>query len=176
MANKGVILGITELQARIKRAPVNLQRQVANILKAGAEDIAGEAKQRAPVDQGFLKNFISAKVVDPMTTEIVSASSISPYVEFGTRSKAKIPAGLEEYAAQFLSPAYQAGPVLSELSAKEAIFAWCKRKGIPKDIWFPIYISIMVNGIKPHPFFFVAYERIKPIIINQVEKALKDVI
>lgn len=177
MADYPGIIGMDHLLDRLRKAPDNITKQVDQILSRGAEDIAGEAKQRAPVDQGFLKNEIKARHVEILSHEVVSLNSISPYVEFGTLHKVQIPSGLEEYAAQFkgdfASGTYSEG---GGLTAQEAIFAWCKRKGIEEDAWWPIYISVITTGSKAHPFFFPAVERIKPIIINQVEKALKDVI
>jgi hypothetical protein len=81
-----------------------------------------------------------------------------------------VPADQQEYAAQFK------GSGLSSLSAKEAVFAWCKRKGIPKKAWYAVYLKVMRVGTSPHPFFFPAANRIKPIIIDRVEKAIKTAI
>jgi HK97 gp10 family phage protein len=177
MANNNGFDGMDKLMDRLRKAPTNVVNKVSQIIKAGAQDIAGEAKQRAPVDQGFLKNEISAKENDPLESEVVSANVISPYVEFGTGEKVQIPNGLAEYAAQFKGD-FASGTLSlgGHLTFKEAIFAWCKRKGIEEELWYPIYISIGIHGIEAQPFFFPAANRVYPIIINQVEKALKDVI
>lgn len=156
-----------ELLARLRAAPQKITAVVSAELQDGAQAIEAEAKQRAPGDQGFLRNMITSIKLDPLNWEVVSGAAYSPYVEFGTGAKVDIPAGLEEYAATF-----KGAGAPSNLSAKEAIFAWCERKGIDKSAWYAIYISVMANGIYPHPFFFPAANRITPIIIDRVNKAL----
>lgn len=165
------ITGLGELRARLAKAPQNITKVVSAELQDGANGIAAEAKQRAPGDQGILRNLISAAKIDPLNWKVVSGADYSPYLEFGTGAKVSIPAGLEEYAAQF-----KGGGQSSVLSAKEAIFAWCERHGIDKEAWYAIYISIMANGIKPQPFFFPAVNRQTPIIIDRVKKAIGDAI
>jgi len=175
MPNNPAIIGLTEAQRKIFRLQDKLLRQVDRELADGAQSIAAEAKQRAPGDQGTLRQQISSRKLEANTWEITSNAEYSPYVEFGTLEKVQVPAGLEEYAAQFkgnfASGLYSEG---GALTAKEAIYAWCKRKGIDQQLWYPIFVSIMVHGVTPQPFFFPAYERIKPIIIDRVQKLLNN--
>lgn len=171
------IQGMIELRRRLQAVKVTLPATISAELQDGANAIAAEAKQRAPGDQGILRNLISAAKIDPLQFEVVSGAEYSPFLEFGTGAKVSIPPGLEEYAAQFkgdfASGTYSEG---SGLTAKEAIFAWCERQGIEKELWYAIYVSVMTNGINPHPFFFPAVNRITPIIIDRVNKALDKVI
>lgn len=173
MSNTPQIQGLTDLLARLQAAPQNITSAVSAELADGAKSIAGEAKQRAPADQGILRNLISVNKVDVLNFEVVSGASYSAYIEFGTGEHVDIPAGLEEYAAQFqgnfTAGAYSEG---GELTFKEAIFAWCKRKGIDKGRWYAIYVSIGLHGSPAHPFFFPAAQRQTPIIVSQVEKAV----
>lgn len=168
---------MAELRQRLSQADANITAVVATELQDGAQSIAAEAKQRAPGDQGILRNLIGAVKVDPLNWEVVSAAEYSPYLEFGTGQYVSIPAGLEEYAAQFKgnfsSGTYSEG---GGLTFKEAIFAWCERHGIDKELWYAIYISVAVHGIHPQPFFFPAAQRLTPIIIDGVTKALEKVI
>lgn len=168
------IKGISELLARLKAAPANLTAAISAELQDGAQAIAAEAKQRAPADQGILRNEIGASKTNDLSFQVFSGASYSPFLEFGTLSKVDIPAGLEEYAAQFKSGGLTG--VGSSLTLKEAIFAWCSRQGIDEKLWYPIYVSIAVNGIHPQPFFFPAVDRQSPIIVKRVEDALKDAI
>lgn len=170
--NAPVIKGMAELQARLKNAADNLPKAVGVELKDGANAIAAEAKQRAPGDQGFLRNMISVETVDNLHYNVISAADYSAFVEFGTRQQVQIPPGLEEYAAQFRGNGASSP---TGLTAKEAIFAWCQRQGIDQKLWYPIYISIMTKGIEPRPFFFPAADRIAPIIVSNVEKVLNDI-
>lgn len=161
----------------IDQLTIELRQEIDGELKDGADQIARLAINNAPADQGFLRNQIKSVKTNELEYEVVSLSSYSPYLEFGTMEKVSIPAGLEDYAAQFkgdfASGTYSEG---GELTFKEAIFAWCQRKGIPQELWYAIYISIGIHGIEARPFFFPAVEQMRPIIIQNVEKAVKNVI
>jgi|GEM_PF-900892 len=173
MADNPAIVGIDELRQRLYRAQDKLVRDVDRELRDGSQAIVAEAKQRAPGDQGTLRQQIDYHQVEALRYEITSNAEYSPYIEFGTMEKVRIPDGLEEYAAQFKGNF--ASGLYSEangLTAKEAIFAWCQRKGIDEKLWYPIYVSIMVHGITPQPFFFPAFNRISPIINDRVQKVV----
>lgn len=150
---------------------------ISGDLKAGAEAIARKAKRNAPTDQGFLREGIGARRISDFEYEVYSNSVYSPYVEFGTLEKVSIPAGLEDYAAQFkgdfASGTYSQG---GELSFKDAIYAWCQRKGIPEEAWYAIFISIWRTGTKPQPFFFPAVEEQRPLIIQQITQDVNDIL
>lgn len=173
MSSVPQIQGMTELLGRLRKAPQKITALVSAELQDGAQSIASEAKQRAPGDQGFLRNLINSVKVDPMNWEVVSPAEYSPFLEFGTGEHVSIPPGLEEYAAQFKgdfsSGTYSIG---GALTFKEAIFAWCARHGIEKELWYAIYVSIAIHGIHAQPFFFPAAQRLTPIIIDRVNKAL----
>lgn len=173
MNSAPIIQGMAELLARLKSAPQAISSKVDAELSDGAQSIAAEAKQRAPADQGILRNEIGAGKVGPLNYEVFSGADYSPFVEFGTLEKADIPPGLEDYAAQFkgdfANGTYSSG---SGLSFKEMIFAWCERKGIEKALWYPIFVSIAIHGTQAQPFFFPAVNRITPIIIDRVNRAL----
>lgn len=167
------IIGLTELQKRLYKMQDSLLRSVDRELNDGAQAIAAEAKQRAPGDQGTLRQQIASRKVEANIYEVTSNADYSPYLEFGTLEKVRVPAELQEYAAQFkgnfASGLYSKG---GALTAKEAIFAWCQRHSIEKELWYPIYVSIMIHGIEARPFFFPAFNRISPIIIDRVQKIL----
>lgn len=161
------IKGLDALRGRLRDMPATLARVVDKELEDGCQSIVAEAKQRAPVDQGILVNEIGFQKVNDLAYAVYSNALYSAYVEFGTRANVSIPPGLEEFASQFIG-----SPGASSLSAKEAIFAWCKRMGIDPKAWYAIYITLMVSGVKPHPFFFPAVNRILPIMINRITKTL----
>lgn len=177
MSDNLQIQGMAELLARLRQAPQAITSAVSAELQDGAQSIAAEAKTRAPADQGFLRNEIGTEKVDNLNFKVFSGSEYSPFVEFGTGEKVNIPAGLEDYAAQFKGD-FASGTLSAAtgLTFKEAIFAWCERKGIDKKLWYAIYISIGIHGIEPQPFFFPAVTRLTPIIIDRVNKALEDAI
>jgi len=167
------IIGLKELKIRLQKAQDKLFRDVDRELNDGARAIASEAKQRAPGDVGTLRQAIDSRKVEANKYEVFSNAEYSPYVEFGTLEKVQVPAELAEYAAQFkgnfASGLYSEG---GALTAKEAIFAWCQRHSIDKDFWYAVYISVVTYGIEAKPFFFPAFNRISPIIIDRVKKVL----
>ncbi len=164
------VKGLKELQARLKKANTSLTKEVGAELKQGANDMVAEAKSRAPKDTGFLWNEISNSAIDQLHYEVVSGAIYSPFMEFGTRTLVEIPEGLEEFASQFIK--LDTG---TSLEAKEAIFEWCRRKGVKKDLWFWIFLKIMTVGVKPRPFFFPALAKVTPEIINKVKNVLNDI-
>lgn len=163
------VVGLKELQDRIKNLPDKLVKRIDAELKYGAEGIAAEAKSNAPGDQGILRQEISAGKLDTLSYYVVSGALYSAYVEFGTRTKVSVPAELADFAAQFIH-----GGAASSLSAKEAIFEWCRRHGIDRKAWYAIYISIMIKGTRPQPFFFPAFFHQRPIIIKNIQQAITD--
>jgi HK97 gp10 family phage protein len=165
------IEGLDELLAKLKGMPAAIVKGVDIELKDGAEQIAGIAKSNAPANTGLLQQGIGAEKEGDLSYNVYSNAEYSAFVEFGTLTKVQIPPGLEEYAAQF-----KGGTAPGALSAKEAIFAWCRDKGIEEAAWFAIFISIMTNGIEPQPFFFPAKDIQEPKIIQSVENALKEAV
>lgn len=162
--------GMDELLAKVKGLAGKVSSAVAAEIQDGAQLIAADAKAAAPGDQGFLRQQISAIKINPTTWQVVSGADYSAFMEFGTGTKVQIPAGLEEYAAQFKG----GGASDSALTPKEAIFQWCERQGIDKALWYAIYVSIMINGIEPQPFFFPSVLKNTPIIIDKVKQAIND--
>ena len=158
--------GLNEVLAKLKNASSEVVAEVDAELQAGAKDVERDAAKAVPVDVGFLKNAISSKRVDDLSYEVVAQESYAPYVEFGTRSKVKIPEGLEAYAAKFRGKSDKKGAWL-------AISAWCKRKGIEKSKWYSIYKKIMTEGVNPQPFMFPALQKNLPKIVGRIEKVLK---
>lgn len=159
------ISGFKEFADKCNKLPAELLHDFDEAAEFAAADWELKAKQDAPKDIGFLAGGISHKKNKPGDWEVVSAAEYSAYMEWGTRGKARVPADLAAYAAQFKGPTGQA-------DAKKFIFAWAKRVGLPEDAWWPVYISIMVNGVNPHPYFFVQ----QPVIETQFIKDLKQII
>jgi len=165
------IKGFDELQQRLGSAAPRLNAKVGAVIQAGANDIAGIAKINAPADIGFLRNQIGSSQVDQLHAEVFSGASYSAYVEFGTRTYVSVPAEFSEYASQYIGSAGS-----SELGAKDAIFEWCRRKGIDKNAWWAIFISIMTKGIKPQPYFFPAVNQGTAQILSDVKDVVDEVV
>ena len=149
---KGITIevkGLQQLTNKLQHTARNINKEAEAITRDAANNFAQRAKAAAPADQGILRNGISVNKAGPLMYEVVSSADYSAFVEFGTRSKARIPPGLEKYIEKTTS-----GTATSAGSAKEVIYGWCQRKGIEPRLWFVIYVSIMTKGIEPRPFFF----------------------
>lgn len=154
--------GYESLMKALKELPEEKLQEVEDEFEAAAYMIETLAKQYAPKDQGQIANSISNRKTGPITFEVVVQKSYAPFVEFGTKSKVQIPAELQAVAAQYRNGQRNGG------SMKKAIYDWAKRKGIPKERWYVIYRSILVNGIRPHPFFFRSFFQVRPKLIKRI--------
>lgn len=165
MPSTVTISGFKEFADKARKMPDELQAEFDEAAGFAAATWEQGAKRMAPKDVGFLANGISVQKLAPMERDVVSAAEYSPWIEWGTRLKVRVPAELSSYASQFKGKSTGSG-------AKKFIFAWAKRKGIAPEAWYPIYISIMVNGINPQPFFFVQ----KSIVQKQFISDLKQIV
>lgn len=171
---KGVTIevkGYDKLKKQLTAMPAQLKKEVGAEIGFAAEEVAELARTDAPADQSFLRQQISVNKIDELNYEDVSGADYSGYLEFGTRTQVQIPAGLEDEAA-----AAKSAKGATSGSVRQAIFEWCRRKGIEESAWFPIYLSIMIKGIKPHPFWFKQLARVEPKLIKNIENVLEDLV
>ena len=177
MPNVVTLTGFKEFEAKLKKMPDILKSEVSGEVKSAAEEWAKLAKETLALpypsgawDSGFLAGGIDAKHGGDkdMTSEVTSAMSYSAYMEWGTKSRAKVPADLTSYASKFRGPTG-----ISDTDPKELIYAWAKRKGIPEQYWWPIYWSIKKKGVKPHPFFFIQKPIIQKLLFAGVKKIVE---
>lgn len=159
--------GLGSYLQKLRMAPKQMQEEVGFELLDGVNRMAAGAKKDAPGNQGILRSEISGRKTGPLQCEYVSGALYSGYLEFGTRSLVHVPAGLEAYAAEV-----KAQKNTSSLKAKEAIFLWCKEKGIEESAWYPIFIKLMVVGMTPHPFFFKQVAIVEPSIKKNIQNVL----
>jgi hypothetical protein len=167
LANFITIKGGKELEKRIRDLDKEIQAEVGEETFQSAKTWEQRAKMDAPVDQGLLRSQIRGSKTGKLESEVASPAEHSAYLEFGTKSKVRIPAGLAGYAAQFRG----GGPAKGD--AKKFIYAWMDRVGIPKENQWSVFISIIVNGIKPQPFFFVHQPFVNKEFIKNVNNILK---
>lgn len=162
----------------------------AEVNSAAADFVAG-ARRDAPIDQGVLKGSISYSREAPMVYPVVAQKFYAPFVEFGTKGKYKPIPGTEAIAAQFKG--YKGGDFMELL---RMIVRWVARKGITgrysvktkkrlgskvdkyaedyAAAW-PIALSILKNGIRPHPYFFKQQEVVWPKMVERIKKQLEDI-
>lgn len=182
------VRGLDKLMRKVGEIPQDIRDETDALMSLASNNLVNKAVESAPVDQGILKSQITFKRSEAMKYEVVSGASWSAFIEFGTKSRVKVPAEFAAYAAQFKGKRGAPGK-----GFYDSILAWVKRKkitgsydvktrrrtgsGVDKQIEdeqtaFAIYLSIMRHGVKPHPYFFVHV----PAIRTQFEKGMKQVI
>jgi HK97 gp10 family phage protein len=163
------VQGLDRLLKVFDQLPKQVQKELQAELRITAKEIRDGAKKDAPADEARLRNSISVTEPGSLTFEVVAQTSYAGYLEFGTKTKTSIPAGLENIASQLKGPAGgQGNPI-------DALQQWVKRKGLAgtygaksrrrqgskatkeqqdRQVAFLIWRKIKKVGIKPRPFFF----------------------
>lgn len=186
------VQGLNRLQGKIKAAPAKLRKEIGGELKDSANRINAKQLRLLPIDEGGLKQGTIVKHTSDLEHELLSSKRYAPFMEFGTKSKAVVPPELQEFAKQF----NQSGPKTKFEDFLKIIAAWVRRKGIAgkysvkskrrlgskatqaaedEAVAWPIAVSILRKGVKPHPFFYAPYLEEKPKIIKQVKKILDSI-
>jgi len=147
-------INIGKLLNQINSFGNDAKRMAVAITNSTADSIVADAKQRAPVNFGQLRLSIAKTdaTIQLNRSLIFSNAPYSAYVEFGTGTKVKIPAGFESLAAKYRG---KGGGSFDNLL--DNIRDWCKKKGIDEKLAYPIAVSILRTGIKPQPYFIPAY-------------------
>lgn len=181
--------GMENLTKRLKTIQDDLTKGVAEEISASTMKIEKDAKRNAPVNIGTLRQSIHGEsTLNGMTGKVTVDASYGAYVEFGTGGKVKIPAGYEDFAAQFKG---KSGGSLEDFI--RALTLWVKRKGLAgtysvktsrrlgsksvkesqdEKLARFLAIKILKNGIRPQPFLIPAYEDEKPKLFNRLKKLL----
>lgn len=186
------IKGLDKLQKRLSTLPTKLKKEVGAEIQDGGRRINAKQLRLVPVDEGGIKQSTVPKKVNELNIELTSSKHYVPFMEFGTKRRVRIPAELTSYAAQFK----QSGPKIGLEEFLKIITAWVRRKGIAgrysvktrrrvgskatqqtedEQAAYPIALSILRHGVKPHPFFFQPFFDERESIVKNVEKVLKDI-
>ena len=180
------VRGLEKIQQKLGNLPHQIIDETDAIMASIGNEFVNRAVEDAPVDQGVLKNAITHEVLGEMKHRVVSGASWSAYIEFGTKSRAQIPADYASYAAQF-----KGGGKGSGKGFYDSILAWVKRKGIVQKVKgesrvdrqigieqaaYAIYPSIMRHGVRPHPFFFKQLPQAQVYINKRLDQMVKRVI
>jgi HK97 gp10 family phage protein len=168
---KGFVLDVRSFDkvlSNLESKKADIRRKADAAVDNNCQTIANNAINDAPVNMGDLRAAITVRRGNKeLFREVVAQTVYAPFVEFGTMSYVDVPPELEEYAQQFR------GQGKGENSAWSMISAWCERKGIDKKAWYPIYLSVMRNGIHPHPFMWPNVINQKPQLINDLKETIK---
>jgi HK97 gp10 family phage protein len=162
------VQGINDAIKALKKYEAEVVRDTAKEMNKAMLMTQTEAKLNAPVNFGRLRSSIvttKAKPTDLVASTVVNVN-YAPYVEFGTKSKVKVPQGLERYALDFQG---KGGSFDSLLNSIED---WVKKKGIPSEAAYPIALNIAREGVSARPFLFPAWEKERP----KFEQALKELL
>lgn len=97
------IRGMTELVAKLDKLPQQIEKEANGILQRGAEIFSLNAKRDAPKNFGFLAGQITffPNPVKGLNVTLTSGAFYSPYMEWGTITRVRVPADQQAYAMQF---------------------------------------------------------------------------
>lgn len=150
-------------------------------------NVETESKQLAPVDEGHLRSAIYSKSL-PLAAEIGCTVDYAAYLEFGTRRfaaayVASLPATWQQLAATFKGGG---GGTFAQFVLE--LTEWVMRKGFAapltaggnasksksaiesqRQVAYLIARSIMIKGIRPHPFLYPAVEKWTPTLLNDLK-------
>jgi hypothetical protein len=183
------IQGLDKVKSQLEKGMSDVRKVCENEVQAAAQDWVQGAQRDAPVDQNKLRGAISFSKTTGLSAEIVAQVFYAPFIEFGTKGKYRPISGTESIAAAFKG--YKGGDFMALL---RNILRWVKRKGITgtysaktkrrqgskvnqyaedySAAW-PIALSILRNGINPHPFFFKQAEIVWPAMVKRMQARLK---
>ena len=148
-------------------------KEADNLIDIYAEDTANQisvdAKLNAPKNLGKLAQSISsAEKVSDLNYKVVVKEDYAPYIEFGTGKKVRVPSEMQELA----NKVKKRGGTFEQ--GLESIKDWCKAKGIDVKLAYPIFISILNNGINPQPFLYPAFVKGRKNFIKDLKNVLDD--
>ena len=190
---KANVIGLDSYLKRLQTATKTVQAEVSGEIGAAAMKFRDDSARTAVAnggDRGTLAKSISAQQNTPFNWTVAVGATYGAFVEFGTKGKARVPAGFEDVAARFKGFKGNGGKLY------DAIYQWVKRKGLTatysvktkrrtkfnkseekrtQQIAFLIARSIYRYGITPKPFFYMQvtpvrnqlFERIK-VIMNGI--------
>lgn len=184
------ITGADELIKQLRQMEATIQKETKDIVFDSATDIETGAITKVPVNMGQLKQGVFKRSLNRGLSFIVgSNTSYAPFVEFGTRSKLKIPPGYEKLAARFKN---SGGGNFDEFL--ESIIDWVDKKKLTgtysiktkrrtgnkaannaeiKRVAYLIAMSILKKGINPQPFLIPSYEKGGDDMIKKLRELLE---
>lgn len=180
--------GLQDVLTNLKQAKETIKQDVKNILNESAFNIETLAKQNAPKNLGTLAQSVNSGVDEVDGNVIMYVGTpfdYGAYMEFGTGGKVDT-RGYEDYASTFQG---KGGGTMQEFIA--ALTMWVQRKGLAgtysvstrkrtgskakqgdentKVAW-AIAISILRNGINPHPWLMPAFESEIPNLSKNINQ------
>jgi len=190
------VQGLNELLNKFNDLSAKAKDGVQKSLNEWANRTSAEAKSVVSAnssDLGMLQNSISAQYGN-FEASVVTSAAYAAYIEFGTKKFAanyvsSLPSNWQEYANRYKGT----GTGRNE-NFFDVILAWVKRKGIVGPIFrggsgknrnrqkekieqeaaaYLIAKSILINGIKPHPFLYPSAEKFIPLLLEDIKNSIK---
>ena len=158
---KTTIKNINKVLSELKQLGKDAEKRIEETTQVNALDIVADAKVKAPKDKGKLAQSIYSEKNTKMNYSIVVGLDYGAYVEFGTGKYVNVPTELKDVASSFKG---RKGDFKTGL---QSIKDWCRGKGIDEKYAYPIFISILRNGIQAQPFLY-------PAFVKGREQYLKD--
>jgi len=162
------VKGLKGVLGSLKKFGEESKKSVEIITFANAKDIELSAKSLAPKNVGKLAQSIHTKEVNKTFYKIVVGLDYGAYVEFGTGAKVRVPTELKDQAAKF-----RGGRGGSFKDGLRSIKDWCRTKGIDESAAYPIFISILRNGITPQPYLYPSWKAGQKEYLKDLKKELK---
>jgi len=159
--------------AKFEREFKRLSKEKTEAMKRAVETntikMTSEAKKNVPVYQGRLRASIRTIMKNSgYSGRTWTDVAYAPAVEFGTKSKTKIPPEIQEFASEFQGFSTNAGGDLLEQIKK-----WTRKKGIPEAAAYPIMIKLLKIGQSPQPFLYPAFKNAKKRLLDDIKKIMK---
>lgn len=190
-----------ELKRRFSAIEKKIVEDINSILNVGAEDIATAAKTLVRVDEGGLRQSISADNSRLLEKHITVNAVYAAFVEFGTgqyaaQYVATLPENWQQFALQFKGKTggsldqfllilvdwvhrhslHPDNALTGTFSVKSKRRTGGKSQQLLQDyeVAYAIMLKILKYGVAPHPFLFPAFEHYRPIIIENINTVLNE--
>lgn len=196
------IKNLDKVIAELKAYPQDVEKIINNEFKKFAQATVSEAQNRAPINEGKLRQSISA-VVGNLKISIVANVDYAAYIEFGTKAFAAsyvggLPAEWQQLAAEHKG---STGGTFKEMVLR--ITEWVHHKGLgngfsgtvgvagtysvksrkrtgskstqekqDRQLAYLIARKILIKGIRQQPFLFPAFEHQSEELIKNLKSNL----
>ena len=127
----------------------------------------GYISQNVKTGTGHLKQSMYTDLTGTDFAIVGNRAEYAGYVEFGTGKKVQVPQEFSGIASKVSS---RSGKSFKE--GLQAIKDWCKRLGIDVKAAYPIFISILRDGVRPRPFMYPSYRAGIGYMAKESAKAL----
>ena len=131
----------------------------------------GYISQNVKTGTGHLKQSMYTDLTGTDFALVGNRAEYAGYVEFGTGMQAQVPQDFSGIAS-----AIRSNPKKSFKEGLQAIKDWCKMRGIDVKAAYPIFMSILRDGVRPRPFMYPAYRAGIGYMAKEAAKALNRLI